>query len=88
MAELPNKETLTVEFKSDRKRLPDDDLVTTAVAMANTEGGVIYLGMEDDGTSAAEARWQPRKRAHTPARYSGKVEPDGSCGLPDGGRGV
>ena len=50
MAELPNKETLTVEFKSDRKRLPDDDLVTTAVAMANTEGGVIYLGMEDDGT--------------------------------------
>ena len=39
MAELPNKETLTVEFKSDRKRLPDDDLVTTAVAMANTEGG-------------------------------------------------
>ena len=51
MAELPNKETLTVEFKSDRKRLPDDDLVTTAVAMANTEGGVIYLGLEDDGTA-------------------------------------
>jgi ATP-dependent DNA helicase RecG len=49
MLELPNKESLTVEFKSDRKRLPD--LVTTAVAMANTEGGVIYLGMEDDGTA-------------------------------------
>ncbi len=50
MPELPSKESLTVEFKSDRKRLPDDDLVTTAVAMANTDGGVIYLGMEDDGT--------------------------------------
>jgi ATP-dependent DNA helicase RecG len=50
MLELPTKESLTVEFKSDRKRLPDDDLVTTAVAMANTEGGVIYLGREDDGT--------------------------------------
>jgi hypothetical protein len=52
MRELPTKETLTVEFKSDRKRLSDDDLVATAIAMANTEGGSIYLGVEDDGTAA------------------------------------
>lgn len=43
-------ETLTVEFKSDAKRLPDRDLVAAAVAMANTEGGQILLGVEDDGT--------------------------------------
>lgn len=51
MPEIPTKETLTVEFKSDRKRLSDDDLVATAIAMANTEGGAIYLGVEDDGTA-------------------------------------
>ena len=51
MPEIPTKETLTVEFKSDRKRLSDDDLVATTIAMANTEGGAIYLGVEDDGTA-------------------------------------
>lgn len=48
--ELPTEESITVEFKSDRKRLPDDDLVATVVAMANASGGSIFLGMEDDGT--------------------------------------
>ena len=43
-------ETLTVEFKSDAKGLPDRDLVAAVVAMANTEGGLILLGVEDDGT--------------------------------------
>lgn len=42
-------ESLTVEFKSDVKGLPDRDLVATVVAMANTEGGRILLGVEDDG---------------------------------------
>ena len=32
-------ETLTVEFKSDRKGLPDRDLIEAVVALANTEGG-------------------------------------------------
>lgn len=41
---------MTVEFKSDRKQLSDDDLVSTAVCMANARGGEIYLGVEDDGT--------------------------------------
>lgn len=43
-------ETLTVEFKSDVKGLPDRELVATVVALANTEGGNIFLGVEDDGT--------------------------------------
>ena len=46
---LAQGETLTVEFKSDAKGLPDRDLVATVVAMANTEGGRILLGVEDDG---------------------------------------
>ena len=47
---LAKGETLTVEFKSDVNRLPDRDLVAAVVAMANTEGGLILLGVEDDGT--------------------------------------
>lgn len=48
---LPTAETLTVEFKSDRKRLPDDELVEALVCLANTEGGELWLGVEDDGTA-------------------------------------
>jgi len=43
-------ETLTVEFKSDRKPLPDRELVAAIVALSNTEGGTLFLGVEDDGT--------------------------------------
>ncbi len=47
---LPPRETLTVEFKSDRARLPDRDLVEAVVCLANAEGGELWLGVEDDGT--------------------------------------
>ncbi|MDH5297440.1 MAG: ATP-binding protein [Desulfobulbaceae bacterium] len=47
---LLNGETLTVEFKSDRKCLADRDLIAAVVALANTEGGDLLLGVEDDGT--------------------------------------
>lgn len=46
---LTKGETISVEFKSDRKALPDRDLVTAVVALANTEGGVLLLGVEDTG---------------------------------------
>lgn len=46
----PRKETLMVEFKSDRDRLKDDHLVEAVVALANTQGGELWLGVEDDGT--------------------------------------
>lgn len=46
---IPQSESLTVEFKSDRKRLPDADLVEALVCLANTEGGELWLGVEDDG---------------------------------------
>ncbi len=46
---LPPNESLTVEFKSDLKRLPDRELVEAIVCLANTEGGELWLGVEDDG---------------------------------------
>ena len=46
---LPKRETLTVEFKSDRKKLSDAEIFEAVVAFANTEGGDLYLGIEDDG---------------------------------------
>ncbi len=49
MTPIPAKETLTCEFKSDRKCLSDRDLIEAVVCMANSEGEDIYLGVEDDG---------------------------------------
>ncbi len=46
---IPVSESLTVEFKSDRKRLSDAELVEALVCLANTEGGELWLGVEDDG---------------------------------------
>ena len=43
------KENLTVEFKSDKSKLPDSDLIDAIVAFANTNGGSLFLGIEDDG---------------------------------------
>ncbi len=42
-------ETLSVEFKSDVKRLPDGELVDALAAMANSQGGTLLEGVEDDG---------------------------------------
>ncbi|MBP5739223.1 MAG: ATP-binding protein, partial [Abditibacteriota bacterium] len=47
---IPDKESLTVEFKSDTVKLPDSEIFEAVVAFANTEGGDLYLGVEDDGT--------------------------------------
>ena len=47
---IPARETLEVEFKSDLKRLPDAELIDTVVALSNTNGGELYVGVEDDGT--------------------------------------
>lgn len=48
---VPEKESLTIEFKSDRpKKLSDSDIFDAVVAFANTDGGDLYLGVEDDGT--------------------------------------
>lgn len=46
---LQRDESLVLEFKSDLKCLPDRDLVAAVVSLANTEGGDLLLGVEDDG---------------------------------------
>ena len=47
---IPQRETMEIEFKSDVKKLSDNDLIDAVVAFANTAGGAIYLGVENDGT--------------------------------------
>lgn len=49
MVNIPKKEDITVEFKSDKKRISDNDIVEAIVALANTKGGCLYIGVEDDG---------------------------------------
>lgn len=49
MRTVPYSESLLVEFKSDKKGYSDRDLVEAIVAMANTDGGELYLGVEDNG---------------------------------------
>ena len=46
---IPTNESLTVEFKSDLKKYPDSDIFEAVVAFANTEGGSLFLGVEDNG---------------------------------------
>lgn len=46
---IPSSDSLTIEFKSDRAKLSDNDLLLAIVCLANTDGGVLYLGVEDDG---------------------------------------
>lgn len=49
MRTIPNKESLKVEFKSDIKPLKDNELIEAVLGMTNTEGGQLYLRVEDDG---------------------------------------
>ena len=44
------REDMTHEFKSDKNKLQDSEIVDAVVAFANTIGGTIYLGVENDGT--------------------------------------
>lgn len=49
MSNIGIKESLLVEFKSDIAYLPDNDIIDAVVAFANTDGGDLYLGVEDSG---------------------------------------
>ncbi len=46
---IPLRETLEIEFKSDRDALNDDDLIEALICLANAQGGTLYLGVENDG---------------------------------------
>lgn len=49
MVLFPNKETLTIEFKSDKKCISDSVIIEAVVGISNADGGAIYLGIEDNG---------------------------------------
>lgn len=49
MRTIPVAESLEIEFKSDLKGYSDHDLIEEIVGMTNTVGGVLYLGVEDNG---------------------------------------
>lgn len=42
-------ESLEREFKSDRRQISDREIYEEVVALANTSGGVLLIGVEDDG---------------------------------------
>ena len=42
-------ENLIIEFKSDKDCLGDNEIIDAVGAFANTEGGDLYLGIENDG---------------------------------------
>lgn len=46
---IPTEESISVEFKSDLKPLSNNDIFEAVVAFSNTEGGDLYLGVEDNG---------------------------------------
>lgn len=49
MRTIPMRESLTVEFKSDQHRLADEELIAAVVCLANSDGGDLYVGVEDNG---------------------------------------
>jgi len=56
---IRNGETLTVEFKGEsHRRFSDEEIVEAVVCLANASGGVILLGVEDDGTVTGVQRSQ------------------------------
>lgn len=61
MRKVPLKEDLKVEFKSDLKKYPDGEIFEAVVAFANSEGGDLFLGIEDSGiiTGVNEAHKNP-----------------------------
>lgn len=49
MKNIELSESLTIEFKSDQEKLADNEIIEAVVAFANTDGGVLYLGVENNG---------------------------------------
>jgi ATP-dependent DNA helicase RecG len=69
---IAGHETLTLEFKGEQRRpLNDRDLVEAVVCLTNAEGGVLLVGVEDEGTVSGA---RPRHGAATePARLQALI---------------
>lgn len=68
-------ESLTVEFKrgTPQGALSDNDLVEAVVCLANGDGGVLLIGVEDDGTVTGAAPRGRNKEQVTPAQLTALV---------------
>lgn len=71
---LPPTESLTVEFKSDRNGYPDRELIEALTCLANTAGGELWLGVEDDGTPSGLHR-QHQNILHLTALIATQTRP-------------
>ncbi len=72
---IQSGETLTVEFKSDQGPLSDSDLIETVICLANAQGGILLVGVEDDGRVTGlhpKHRTDPRQLA---AFIASRTEP-------------
>jgi len=72
---IPEKETLEVEFKSDRDPLNDDDLIEALICLANAQGGKLYLGVENDGTVTGLHPSRPQQIVGLAAMVANRTAP-------------
>lgn len=66
MSDWPKKETLQIEFKSDPVGgLSDKSVADAVVGLANAQGGVLYIGIDDNGTISGlrSEKWRNPKKA-------------------------
>lgn len=66
MSDWPKKETLQIEFKSDPVGgLSDKSVADAVVGLANAQGGVLYIGIDDNGTISGlrSGKWRNPKKA-------------------------
>ena len=66
MSDWPKKETLQIEFKSDPVGgLSDKSVADAVVGLANAQGGVLYIGIEDNRTISGlrSEKWRNPKKA-------------------------
>ena len=79
------RENLDVEFKElDRKtgKLPDS-IPKEIVAFANTEGGELYIGIQDDGTVFAVLASAQRKRGRRERQFPGQLGIEKEAAVPN-----
>lgn len=62
-------ESLTLEFKSDRGPLPDDEMLEAITCLANHHGGHLLVGVEDNG----EITGLHKKHLTTPGSLAGFI---------------
>jgi ATP-dependent DNA helicase RecG len=74
-------ETHTVEFKSDRTCLSDQDLVEAVTCLANGSGGLLFVGVEDDGSVTGLHKDHCQRSDLLPSLVASRTVPPLSVGV-------